>query len=71
MLAMSGLGEKLGLGYLLIAFLPQFAGRCLPLFGDGGELRVPIHQVYPLDQVSQAHTTMRENKNIGKIILEI
>jgi tumor protein p53-inducible protein 3 len=49
----------------------EFAGRCLPLFGDGGLLTVPIHHVYPLDQVSQAHSTMRENKNIGKLILEI
>ena len=50
---------------------PQFAGHSLPLFGEGGLLRVPIHQIYPLDQASLAHSTMRENKNIGKLILEI
>jgi tumor protein p53-inducible protein 3 len=49
----------------------EFAGQCVTLFGDGGPLRVPVHQVYPLDQASQAHSTMRTNKNIGKLILEI
>ena len=34
-------------------------------------MKVPIHQVFPLDQASQAHAIMRGNKNIGKLILEI
>ena len=49
----------------------QFTGRCLPLFGGDGSLRVPVHQVYPLDQANEAHNTMRTNRNIGKLIIEI
>lgn len=30
-----------------------------------------IHQVYPLDQASQAQETMRANKHLGKLVLEL
>ena len=54
-----------------VSYYMQFVDRCLPMFCDGGPLKVPVHQVYPLDQAGQAHATMRTNKNIGKLILEI
>jgi NADPH2:quinone reductase len=34
-----------------------------------GKLRLPIDKRFPLDQVSQAHAHMRENKHFGKIVL--
>ena len=70
-ICMGGAFARLSSHKFPLHILQQFAGRCLPLFGDGGPLTVPIHHVYPLDQASQAHSTMRENKNIGKLILEI
>lgn len=36
-------------------------GRCLPL----------IHQVFPLEQASQAHALMESSKHIGKIMLKV
>ncbi len=33
--------------------------------------RVVVDKVFPLDQVSEAHTMMEADGNIGKIILQI
>ncbi|OCA90538.1 NADPH:quinone oxidoreductase [Bacillus sp. FJAT-27225] len=48
----------------------EFASKTMELFRNN-KLRPIVDQVFPLDQVQQAHTHMENNKNIGKIILKI
>ncbi len=38
---------------------------------ESGDVKVPVDQEFPLEQASMAHVRMKENKNIGKIILTI
>ncbi|KAF9886371.1 NADPH:quinone reductase [Aspergillus nanangensis] len=35
-----------------------------------GQLKVKIHQIYPLDQVAQAHTDLEGRKSTGKLLLK-
>ena len=48
----------------------QFVSRTLSSF-ESGSLKVPVDSVFPLEQAQAAHTRMRENKNIGKLILSV
>ncbi|MCB2227779.1 MAG: NAD(P)H-quinone oxidoreductase [Desulfarculaceae bacterium] len=48
----------------------DFSRRWLPLFSQG-RLRPVIDQVYPWEQVSQAHRRIEANLNTGKIILRV
>ena len=34
-----------------------------------GRIQVPVHAVYPLDQVVEAHRAMEENLATGKLVL--
>lgn len=36
-----------------------------------GAVKVPVDQEFPLEQAEMAHARMRQNKNIGKIILTL
>jgi len=47
-----------------------FAQQVIPQFASSRIIPV-IEQVYPLHEVGEAHKTMGENKNFGKLILKI
>jgi putative PIG3 family NAD(P)H quinone oxidoreductase len=49
--------------------LERFSNEILPAF-DEGRLRVPIDAVYPAEQATAAFTSMRENRNVGKIVID-
>ena len=34
-------------------------------------MKVPVDTVFPLEDAGKAHAMMRENKNIGKIIISL
>ncbi|KAL2887095.1 putative quinone oxidoreductase [Ceratocystis lukuohia] len=36
-----------------------------------GQLRVPIHKVYPMKEVAQAHTDIESRTTVGKLLLKI
>lgn len=48
----------------------DFSSKFLELFNTN-KLRPIVDQVFPFDQVQQAHEHMESNKNIGKIILKV
>ena len=48
----------------------QFLRQALPRFATG-DLRVPVDSTYSMEEASKAHERMRENKNIGKILITI
>lgn len=48
------------------AFLERFAAAL-----DDGKLKPVIDAVYPLAEAAEAHDRMRENRNIGKIVLQV
>lgn len=51
--------------------LTQAVGRhCFPLF-ESGQLRPVVDRIFPLTEVADAHRYMEENKNFGKILLEL
>ncbi|NXG47922.1 QORX oxidoreductase, partial [Psilopogon haemacephalus] len=45
--------------------LPYFSGETSP------RLKSAVDSVYPLHEIAEAHRSMEENKNIGKIIIEM
>jgi putative PIG3 family NAD(P)H quinone oxidoreductase len=47
----------------------RFEKEALPAF-DAGRLRVAVDAVYPPEEAGAAFTRMRENRNIGKILLD-
>jgi NADPH2:quinone reductase len=51
-----------------LAVTRRFATQVVPLLASG-RVRPIIEQVYPLQEVASAHTTMAENKNFGKLVL--
>ena len=57
------LGEKLEL-------TREFRQRVLPLLRDG-RLRPVIDRTFPLEEAAGAHRHMEENRNLGKIVLEV
>ena len=52
------------------ALTTELSAKTLELFKNN-ELRPVVDQVFPLDQIQQAHEHMENNKNIGKIILKV
>lgn len=53
-----------------IAITQRFRSRWLPLLA-AGRITPIIDRVFPLAQASDAHRYMEENRNFGKIILEV
>jgi NADPH:quinone reductase-like Zn-dependent oxidoreductase len=53
-----------------IAITQRFRAKWLPLLA-AGRIQPIIDRVFPLAQVAEAHRYMEENRNFGKIILEI
>lgn len=57
------LSEKLDL-------MREFRERVLPLLA-GGRLRPVVDRTFPLEEAAEAHRFMEENRNVGKIVLEV
>lgn len=53
-----------------VAIKENFMARCWPLV-EQGTLQPVIDQVYPITQATTAQQQMAENRNIGKIILQV
>ena len=47
----------------------EFCGQCLPALASG-ELKVPVDQVYSIDEVDKAHQQLQTNNSRGKIIID-
>jgi NADPH:quinone reductase-like Zn-dependent oxidoreductase len=47
-----------------------FAEQCWPLL-TSGRLHPVIDRVFPILQAEAAHAYVRENRNVGKVVLEI
>ena len=53
-----------------LAVTRRFATHVLPLL-ESGKVRPIIEQVYPMEEVAEAHRAMGENRNFGKLIVKI
>lgn len=53
-----------------VAVTQQFIAEVLPLF-DEGTLRPVIDSRYTLDEIAEAHRAMGDNRNTGKILIDI
>ena len=53
-----------------LAVTRRFAVSVLPLLANG-TVKPIIDQVYPLEQIADAHRAMEANKNFGKLILRV
>ncbi|HVB74994.1 MAG TPA: NAD(P)H-quinone oxidoreductase [Ktedonobacteraceae bacterium] len=53
-----------------LAVTRRFASGVLPLLANG-RVKPVIEQVYPLEQIVEAHRAMGENKNFGKLIVTL
>ncbi len=53
-----------------LAVTRRFATSVLPLLASG-QVKPIIEQVYPLEQIAEAHKAMAENKNFGKLVVRI
>jgi putative PIG3 family NAD(P)H quinone oxidoreductase len=51
------------------SIVERFRREVLPAFEDG-RLRVTIDSVFPPDRAAEAFTRMRENRNVGKIVID-
>ncbi len=52
------------------AITAEFRRRVWPLF-ETGQLKPIIHQVFPIQDANQAHSLLRSNTTIGKLVLNI
>ena len=48
----------------------QFSNRMLPLFKEG-RLKAVVDSCFDLEEASLAHQHMEENRNFGKIVLQL
>lgn len=53
-----------------VALTTEFYAKTIDLFANN-KLRPIVDQVFPFDQIQQAHEHIENNKNIGKIILKV
>ena len=53
-----------------MAIKANFMARCWPQV-EAGPLLPVIDSVYPIQQANEAQQRMAENRNIGKIVLQI
>src|SRR5260370_31369142 len=53
-----------------LAVTRRFATSVLPLLANG-KVKPVIDQVYPLEQIGEAHRVMGENRNFGKLIVRV
>jgi putative PIG3 family NAD(P)H quinone oxidoreductase len=50
------------------AIVARFRSEMLPAF-TAGALRVPVDSVFPVDRAAEAFERMRQNRNVGKILI--
>ena len=53
-----------------LAVTRRFAIDVLPLLASG-EVKPVIEQVYPLEEIGEAHKVMGENRNFGKLVMRV
>jgi NADPH2:quinone reductase len=53
-----------------LAVTRRFATGVLPLLANG-KVKPVIDQVYPLEQIGEAHRVMGENRNFGKLVVRV
>jgi NADPH:quinone reductase-like Zn-dependent oxidoreductase len=53
-----------------IAITRQFKERFWPML-EGGKIQPVIDTVFPIEEAQAAHAYVRENRNTGKVILEV
>ena len=53
-----------------IAITQQFKERFWPML-EGGKIQPVIDTVFPIEELQAAHAYVRENRNTGKVILEV
>ncbi len=53
-----------------LAVTRRFATGVLPLLANG-KVKPVIDQVYPLEQIGEAHRAMSENRNFGKLVVRV
>ena len=53
-----------------LAVTRRFATGVLPLLANG-KVKPVIDQVYPLEQIGEAHKAMGENRNFGKLVVRV
>ena len=53
-----------------VAIKENFMARCWPEV-ENGTLKPVLETIYPIAQANEAHQQMAENRNIGKIILQV
>ena len=53
-----------------IAITRQFEKRFWPLF-KSGKLQPVVDRIFPIEEAQAAHAYVRQNRNIGKVILEV
>jgi NADPH2:quinone reductase len=53
-----------------LAVTRRFATDVLPLIASG-EVKPVIEQVYPLEEIAEAHREMEENRNFGKLVVRV
>lgn len=53
-----------------IAIIGQFVERFWPMLEEG-RLQPVIDKVFPIEEAQAAHAYVRQNRNIGKVILEV
>lgn len=53
--------------------MKAFTENVLPYFARGASPRLQpfVDSVYPLHEIAEAHRAMEENRNIGKIVIEM
>jgi len=53
-----------------LAVTHRFSTDVLPLFANG-RVKPIIEQVYPLEEIGEAHRVMGENRNFGKLVVRV
>jgi NADPH:quinone reductase-like Zn-dependent oxidoreductase len=53
-----------------IAITRKFKERFWPMLEEGG-IHPVIDRVFPIEEAQAAHAYVRENRNTGKVILEV
>ena len=53
-----------------MAVTRRFAAGVVPLLANG-QVKPVIEQVYPLEEIAEAHRAMGENRNFGKLVVRI
>jgi NADPH2:quinone reductase len=53
-----------------LAVTRRFATQAVPLLANS-KIRPVVEQVYPLHEIAAAHTAMGENRNFGKLVLDL